>query len=74
MGLAADVVANLEARGWNVSERSGTSGRADGIVVEYSNTDSFTDDAGLDQIFFRELEPVLFGGADPRGEDIAVGY
>ena len=74
MGLAADVVANLETRGWNVDERSGTSGRADGIVIEYGSNDSFVDDAGLDKISFKELQPVLLGGADPRGEDTAVGY
>ncbi|NND70979.1 MAG: gamma-glutamyltransferase [Rhodothermales bacterium] len=74
MGLAADVVDNLMARGWNVDERSGTSGRADGIVVSYENADSFVDDAGLDEISYRDLEPILFGGADPRGEDIAIGY
>ncbi len=66
-GLAKDVVENLEARGWTV--RSGavwggnTWGLADGIAVRY------TAPPGSDAPR-RELH----GGADPRGNDTAVGY
>ncbi len=73
-GLAVDVVENLEKRGWSVVERSGTSGRADGIVVQYQTRDRFVDEAGLDEIQMSDKIRVLLGGADPRGEDIAVGY
>nr|BCW99998.1 MAG: gamma-glutamyltransferase [Bacteroidota bacterium] len=53
-GLPRDVVENLRRRGWQVVERSGYSGRADGILVGPDGR--------------------LYGGADPRGEDTAVGY
>jgi gamma-glutamyltranspeptidase / glutathione hydrolase len=56
LGLARDVVRNLETRGWEVRETS-TWGAADGITVQYGNDGR-----------------VYYGGADPRGEDVAVGY
>jgi gamma-glutamyltranspeptidase / glutathione hydrolase len=73
-GLAADVVANLEARGWEVRERRGTSGRADGIVVRYDVVESDVDPSGLDEFEARLRGRLLHGGADPRGENRAVGY
>lgn len=73
-GLAVDVVDNLKVRGWDVVERRGTSGRADGIVVQYNDRVQFVDEAGLDEISSGKKMRVLLGGADPRGEDIAVGY
>lgn len=57
-GLPFDVAHNLRLRGWTV-EDDGEWGRADGITVAY-------DSSGARVAFF--------GGADPRGEDAAVGY
>ncbi|HET6568049.1 MAG TPA: gamma-glutamyltransferase [Rhodothermales bacterium] len=59
MGLAKDVVRNLEQRGWKIEEDNGTWGAADGIVVRAGGS---------------EASRILFGGADPRGENAAVGY
>ena len=73
-GLAVDVVDNLADRGWNVVQRRGTSGRADGIVVQHNERVQFVDEAGLDEITSDGKLRVLLGGADPRGEDVAVGY
>jgi gamma-glutamyltranspeptidase / glutathione hydrolase len=73
-GLAADVVTNLQARGWEVRERSGTSGRADGIVVRYDVVETDVDPSGLDEFEAQLLGRILQGGADPRGENRAVGY
>jgi gamma-glutamyltranspeptidase / glutathione hydrolase len=73
-GLALDVVDNLRARGWDVQERRGTSGRADGIVVLYEEIEEHVDPSGLDVIRDHRLGRVYHGGADPRGEDAAVGY
>lgn len=72
-GLAKDVVRNLEARGWEVDER-GTWGAADGIVVGYNPVDAHVEPSGLERIEGKASGRVLFGGADPRGEDAAVGY
>ena len=58
-GLPRDVVRNLEDRGWTVRER-GTWGRANGITVRYNESDS--------------LGRTYFGGADPRRENVALGY
>ena len=58
-GLPQDVVRNLEERGWTVRER-GTWGRANGITVHYDESDS--------------LSRTYFGGADPRRENVALGY
>ncbi len=73
-GLAKDVVHNLERRGWTTVERGGTSGRADGITVRFEVDGSFVDPSGLDAVASREEGRVLLGGADPRGEDAAIGY
>lgn len=72
--LARDVVRNLELRGWTLTERSGYSGRADGITVLYEGTDAYTDPSGLDRLETTSTQRLYLGGADPRGEDAAVGY
>ena len=74
LGLARDVVRNLELRGWEVAAWDGTWGAADGITVRYEGTDRQVDPSGLDRIEGRRTGRVYFGGADPRGEDTAVGY
>ena len=58
-GLPRDVVRNLENRGWTVREQ-GTWGRANGITVRYNESGS--------------LGRTYFGGADPRRENVALGY
>ena len=73
-GLAKDVVVNLERRGWTISERGGTSGLADGIVVLYEGGTDEVDPSGLDRIQAGYGGRVYLGGADPRGEDAAAGY
>ncbi len=72
--LQQDVVENLEARGWNVVERRGTWGRADGILVSYDRVIEEGEDSGLETIRSRSEGRIYLGGADPRGEDVAVGY
>lgn len=66
-GLTKDVIENLEARGWEVKRGAiwggSTWGLADGITVHV------TTPPGSDTPV-RELH----GGADPRGDDAAVGY
>jgi len=73
-GLAKDVVVNLESRGWTVTERGGTSGLADGIVVQYGGDRDEVDPSGLDLYNTGYESRVFLGGADPRGEDSAAGY
>jgi gamma-glutamyltranspeptidase/glutathione hydrolase len=67
-GLAADAVQNLEDRGWSVREGSAwggtTWGQAEGITVR---AEPVAPGANA-------MERVLYGGADPRGNDTAVGY
>ena len=67
-GLAADAVRNLEERGWTVQAGSawgGTSwGQAEGITVRAEPVAPSANEMGR----------VLYGGADPRGNDTAVGY
>ena len=67
-GLAADAVQNLEDRGWSVQEGSAwggtTWGQAEGITVR---AEPVAPGANA-------MERVLYGGADPRGNDTAVGY
>jgi len=73
MGLPRDVVRNLEARGWEVEE-GGRWGAADGIIVEHDPTEERVEPSGLERIKGKSTGRILFGGADPRGEDAAVGY
>ncbi len=56
--LSEDAVHNLERRGWRMALHEGSWGRADGILVTYPEGGG----------------RLLHGGADPRGEDAAVGY
>ncbi|MEM6286234.1 MAG: gamma-glutamyltransferase [Bacteroidota bacterium] len=72
--LALDVIAALVERGWSVRESDGHWSRADGIRVRYTEAEATTDPSGLDEIRRTEAGRVYFGGADPRGEDVAVGY
>ncbi len=73
-GLAQDVVVALSERGWTVDESSGHWSRVDAIYVAYDETRSTTDPSGLDAVQAAGPGRVLWGGADPRGEDAAVGY
>ena len=73
-GLPKDVVSNLEKRGWTVVERKGTSGLADGITVSYGAETRDVDPSRSDRIRVDADHRILFGGADPRGEDAAAGY
>lgn len=73
-GLPKDVVRNLELRGWHVTERGGTSGRADGIVVSYGATTDGLDPSGLSRTRSVQTGRLYLGGADPRGDDTALGY
>ena len=74
MTLPLDVQRNLQARGWALSERKGTSGLADCITVGYENVTNSTDPSGLRQTTQKQTKRVLFGGADPRHQDTAIGY
>jgi gamma-glutamyltranspeptidase / glutathione hydrolase len=71
--LQQDVVDNLRGRGWNVVQQ-GVWGRADGIVVECEGERTSGDPSSLETITARQEGCAFFGGADPRGEDVAVGY
>ncbi len=73
-GLPEDVVRNLRLRGWHVVERRSYSGRADGIVVRYREAMEKTDPSGLATLRVVRMGRRYYGGADPRGEDTAVGY
>jgi gamma-glutamyltranspeptidase/glutathione hydrolase len=76
-GLSPDTQHHLRLRGWSLVERRGASGRADLIAVRCQPTsDALTDPSGLDALATEEPqeECALFGAADPRGEDAAVGY
>ena len=75
--LAKDAVYHLELRGWDV-ESGGEWGRADGIVVRYGgeNVQAGTqvDPSGLEEVAEEQTGRIYLGGADPRGEDVALGY
>ena len=72
--LAADVVVNLEARGWDVDESDGYWSRVDAVRVRYGGADQTVDPSGLEAVEAARADRLLLGGADPRGEDAAVGY
>ena len=74
LGLSADVKAALDQRGWDISESGGYWARVDAIPVQYASSSTSTDPSGLDEIEDATAGRVLLGGADPRGEDAAVGY
>ena len=71
--LAADVAAALAARGWRVQE-DGQWSRADAIEVVYDAVRAETDPSGLETTARRRAGRAFLGGADPRGEDVAVGW
>ncbi|MEM9998427.1 MAG: gamma-glutamyltransferase [Bacteroidota bacterium] len=71
--LAADVTTALQQRGWTVNQGRRWS-RADGIVVAYEDVEAVGDPSGLTDGEAATTRRVLLGGADPRGEDVAVGY
>lgn len=71
--LQADTRAALEGRGWTVNE-GGEWGRADAIFVAYDRFETGVDPSGLDPIRRQTLGRLFLGGADPRGEDTALGY
>ena len=72
--LAADVVTALEQRGWEVDESAGYWSRVDAILVRYDEAEETVDPSGLDTIRSATVDRVYTGGADPRGQDAAVGY
>ncbi|MCA0268839.1 MAG: gamma-glutamyltransferase [Bacteroidetes bacterium] len=71
--LQADTRTALEGRGWTVVE-GGQWGRADAILVAYDRYETGVDPSGLDPIRRQTLGRMYLGGADPRGEDTALGY
>ncbi|WP_218830461.1 gamma-glutamyltransferase [Rubrivirga marina] len=73
-GLALDVVVALQERGWALDESGGYWARVDAIEVVYDEATSTTDPSGLDAVTAEAAGRVLYGGADPRGEDAAAGY
>ncbi|MEM0963187.1 MAG: gamma-glutamyltransferase [Bacteroidota bacterium] len=73
-GLALDALVALQERGWDVSESGGYWSRVDAIQVVYDGERATTDPSGLDAVEARQRGRVYVGGADPRGEDAAVGY
>ncbi len=73
LALPKDVIRNLEGRGWAVDE-GGTWGAVDAIAVRHDASEAQTDPSGLDRIQNRTAGRILYGGADPRGEDAAAGY
>ncbi|HEX9951530.1 MAG TPA: gamma-glutamyltransferase [Rubricoccaceae bacterium] len=72
--LARDVADALRARGWAVVEEDGHWSRADAVLVACDAAEVTTDPSGLAQTETLGSGCVLLGGADPRGEDTAVGF
>ncbi len=72
--LARDVADNLRARGWTVVEEAGTWSRVDAVLVRCDAVDAATDPSGLARTETAAAGCVRLGGADPRGEDAAVGF
>lgn len=71
--LSPDAVHNLRLRGWTVRE-GGSWGQADGIVVRYDAAREQIDPSGLDRVAEQSVGRIYLGGADTRGENVAVGY
>ncbi len=71
--LGPDAVHNLRLRGWTVRE-GGSWGQADGIVVAYDAASEQIDPSGLDKLREQTRGRLLLGGADTRGENVALGY
>ncbi len=72
--LARDVADNLRARGWAVVEQTDRWSRADAVLVSCDAAETLTDPSGLARTAALGSGCVLLGGADPRGEDAAVGF
>ena len=72
--LARDVSAALRARGWTVADDQDRWSRADAVVVSCGAATAATDPSGLARMDAPEAGCILLGGADPRGEDAAVGF
>ncbi|HEX8299938.1 MAG TPA: gamma-glutamyltransferase [Rubricoccaceae bacterium] len=72
--LARDVSDALRARGWTVAEEAGHWSRADAVLVACDATEAAVDPSGLARTETLGAGCVLLGGADPRGEDTAVGF
>ena len=72
--LAQDVIVGLSERGWRIAESRGWWGRVDAIQVVYRESGQSTDPSGLDVTEVDRAGRMLLGGADPRGQDAAVGY
>jgi len=73
-GLAPDVADALRARGWTVDDTGGPWARVDAIEVRCDGSTATTDPSGLSVISRSIAGCVRLGGADPRGEDVAVGW
>lgn len=74
--LAADVIENLEQRRWTIEEQERWS-RADGIFVdcpEPAERERPDPDVLPTPEEWGILGCTLLGGADPRGEDVAIGF
>ncbi len=71
--LSTDVSGALQQRGWSL-RTGGRWSRADGIVIAQQASGVADDPSGLTDIETVTRARVLLGGADPRGQDAAVGY
>ena len=71
--LARDVADGLRARGWTLVEDEYWS-RVDAVMVACDAAETATDPSGLARTETLGAGCVLLGGADPRGEDAAVGW
>ncbi len=69
-----DVSRNLETKGWKLSQRAGTSGMADCILITHETISTKTDPSGLNTNQAKAVQRVYWGGADPRGQSLALGY
>ena len=72
--LARDVGDGLRARGWTVVEQTDRWSRADAVLVACDEQTAATDPSGLARTVTATAGCILLGGADPRGEDAAVGF
>ena len=73
-GMAADVAEALRTRGWTVDQTGGRWSRVDAVEVRYGAGETTLDPSGLSDVESAAVGRVLLGGADPRGEDAAVGW
>ncbi len=73
-GLAPDVADALRARGWTVDDTGGPWARVDAVEIRCDDTRTTTDPSGLGTIERSVRGCWRLGGADPRGEEVAVGW